>query len=172
MNTLREIENDIRYSDRRHPVDHLEPVPTQEDQLHRICEVLSRTFGWVAEAATVEQKGLRAPSTGPGRRAGVARHARGSIRSGIPLPRQAAGHSTLPQPRMASHQSGVRRKLEGAFGPLSDLGRLRVLSISRTLAEKLPIRASLEYRHKGPQVPKTAIDSWCEMTAAIVTWVL
>ena len=60
MNTLRQIENDIRYSDRRHPVDHLEPAPTQEDQLHRICEVLSRTFGWVAEATTVEQKGLRA----------------------------------------------------------------------------------------------------------------
>jgi hypothetical protein len=53
-------ENDIRHSDRRHPVDFLEPLPTPDDQLHRICEVLSRTFGWVAEADTVEQKGLRA----------------------------------------------------------------------------------------------------------------
>ena len=52
--------NDIRYADRRHPVDFLEPLPTPEDQLERICEVLSRTFGWVAEADTVEQKGLRA----------------------------------------------------------------------------------------------------------------
>jgi hypothetical protein len=52
--------NDIRHSDRRHPVDFLEPLPTPEDQLDRICEVLSRTFGWVAEATTVEQKGLRA----------------------------------------------------------------------------------------------------------------
>jgi hypothetical protein len=53
-------ENDIRHSDRRHPVDFLEPLPTPDDQLHRICEVLSRTFGWVAAADTVEQKGLRA----------------------------------------------------------------------------------------------------------------
>jgi len=53
-------ENDIRHSDRRHPVDFLEPLPTPEDHLQRICEVLSRTFGWVAEADTVEQKGLRA----------------------------------------------------------------------------------------------------------------
>ncbi len=50
-------ENDIRHSDRRHPVDFLEPLPTQEE---RICDVLSRTFGWVADADTVEQKGLRA----------------------------------------------------------------------------------------------------------------
>jgi hypothetical protein len=35
-------------------------VTLTDDQLHRICEVLSRTFGWVAEADTVEQKGLRA----------------------------------------------------------------------------------------------------------------
>ena len=60
MNTTATLENDIRHADRRHPVDFLEPLPTPEDQLHRICEVLSRTFGWVAEADTVEQKGLRA----------------------------------------------------------------------------------------------------------------
>jgi len=53
-------ENDIRHSDRRHPVDFLEPLPSPDDKLERICEVLSRTFGWVAEADTVEQKGLRA----------------------------------------------------------------------------------------------------------------
>jgi hypothetical protein len=53
-------ENDIRHSDRRHPVDFLEPLPTPDDQLNRICEVLGRTFGWVAAANTVEQKGLRA----------------------------------------------------------------------------------------------------------------
>ena len=53
-------ENDIRYAERRHPVDFLEPLPTHDEQLERICEVLSRTFGWVAEADTVEQKGLRA----------------------------------------------------------------------------------------------------------------
>lgn len=52
--------NDIRHSDRRHPVDFIEPVPAPEGQLERICEVLSRTFGWVADAETVEQKGLRA----------------------------------------------------------------------------------------------------------------
>lgn len=60
MKTLRHVENDIRHSDRRHPVDHLEPLTTPEGQLQRICEVLSRTFGWVADATTVEQKGLRA----------------------------------------------------------------------------------------------------------------
>lgn len=60
MNAIMPHENDIRYADRRHPVDFLEPLPTSEDQLQRICEVLSRTFGWVAQATTVEQKGLRA----------------------------------------------------------------------------------------------------------------
>lgn len=60
MKTIPVPENDIRHSDRRHPVDFLEPLPAPEDQLERICEVLSRTFGWVAEAGTVEQKGLRA----------------------------------------------------------------------------------------------------------------
>lgn len=60
MKTIALPKNDIRLSDRRHPVDFLEPLPTPEDQLQRICEVLSRTFGWVAEADTVEQKGLRA----------------------------------------------------------------------------------------------------------------
>lgn len=60
MKTFSLPENDIRHADRRHPVDFLEPLPTKEDQLQRICEVLSRTFGWVAEADTVEQKGLRA----------------------------------------------------------------------------------------------------------------
>jgi len=60
MKTIPLPENDIRHSDRRHPVDFLEPLPTPEDQLHRICEVLSRTFGWVSEATTIEQKGLRA----------------------------------------------------------------------------------------------------------------
>lgn len=61
MKTLPVPENDIRYADHRHPVDFLEPAPTLgEDQLERICEVLSRTFGWVAQADTVEQKGLRA----------------------------------------------------------------------------------------------------------------
>jgi len=53
-------ENDIRHSDRRHPVDFLEPLPSPDEKLERICEVLSRTFGWVADAPTVEQKGLRA----------------------------------------------------------------------------------------------------------------
>lgn len=60
MKTQILLENDIRHADHRHPVDILEPLPTPEDQLQRICEVLSRTFGWVAEADTVEQKGLRA----------------------------------------------------------------------------------------------------------------
>lgn len=60
MKTLPVPENDIRHSDRRHPVDFLEPLPAPDDKLERICKVLSRTFGWVADATTVEQKGLRA----------------------------------------------------------------------------------------------------------------
>ncbi|MDX2081377.1 MAG: hypothetical protein SFU53_11395 [Terrimicrobiaceae bacterium] len=62
METLRSLENDLRFADQRHPVDFIEPHPptAAEDQLQRICEVLSRTFGWVAQATTVEQKGLRA----------------------------------------------------------------------------------------------------------------
>ena len=60
MKTISLPQNDIRLSDRRHPVDFLEPLPTPDNHLQRICEVLSRTFGWVAEADTVEQKGLRA----------------------------------------------------------------------------------------------------------------
>lgn len=60
MKTTTVPENDIRYADRRHPVDFIEPLPSPDDQLDRICEVLSRTFGWVSDATTVEQKGLRA----------------------------------------------------------------------------------------------------------------
>ena len=60
VKTIPHPENDIRLADHRHPVDFLEPLPSAEDGIQRICEVLSRTFGWVAEASTVEQKGLRA----------------------------------------------------------------------------------------------------------------
>lgn len=61
MKTQTLPKNDIRHADRRHPVDFLEPEQTPEqERLDRICDVLSRTFGWVADAQTVEQKGLRA----------------------------------------------------------------------------------------------------------------
>lgn len=60
MKTLPIPDNDIRHADTRHPVDFIEPLPSPDDQLDRICEVLSRTFGWIAEADSVEQKGLRA----------------------------------------------------------------------------------------------------------------
>ncbi len=61
MKTYNLPENDIQHADRRHPVDFMEPLPSREDQLKRICEVLSRTFGWVAEATTVEQKDCAPP---------------------------------------------------------------------------------------------------------------
>ncbi len=54
------LNNNIRHAEHRHPVDFLEPLPNDEGDVQRICEVLSRTFGWVAEGSTVEQKGLRA----------------------------------------------------------------------------------------------------------------
>jgi len=60
MKTHIHLENDIRHADHHHPVDFLEPLPKADDCIPRICEVLSRTFGWVAEGGTVEQKGLRA----------------------------------------------------------------------------------------------------------------
>ena len=60
MNKPRHIENDIQHADHRHPVDFLEPVPSASESVRRTCEVLSRTFGWVAEGGTVEQRGLRA----------------------------------------------------------------------------------------------------------------
>jgi hypothetical protein len=60
VNTPRLLDNDIRHAECRHPVDFLEPLPSQSEVAHRTCEVLRRTFGWVAEAGTIEQKGLRA----------------------------------------------------------------------------------------------------------------
>lgn len=60
MNAIMPLENDIHHADRRHPVDILEPLSPSETSIQRICEVLSRTFGWVADGGTVEQKGLRA----------------------------------------------------------------------------------------------------------------
>ncbi len=60
MKQIIAYENDIRHADWRHPVDILEPLPSGDDGTQRVCEVLRRTFGWVAEADNVEQKGLRA----------------------------------------------------------------------------------------------------------------
>lgn len=57
MQTHLPLENDILHADRRHPVDFIKPLDTG---IERTCEVLRRTFGWVAEANTVEQTGLRA----------------------------------------------------------------------------------------------------------------
>jgi hypothetical protein len=60
MNMPQHLANDIRQADRRHPVDFLEPLSPPENSIQRVCEVLSRTFGWVADGRTAEQKGLRA----------------------------------------------------------------------------------------------------------------
>ncbi len=60
METPITLENDVRIADHRHPVDFIEPLPNSEDSLERICTVLARTFGWVAEGPTIELKGLRA----------------------------------------------------------------------------------------------------------------
>ena len=54
MNTPQPPENDIHNADTRHPVDHI------DDSIERICEVLGRTFEWVAEADDASEKGLRA----------------------------------------------------------------------------------------------------------------
>ena len=61
MNTPQTPENDIRNADTQHPVDHIEPLPQGgDDSIERICEVLGRTFEWVAEADDASEKGLRA----------------------------------------------------------------------------------------------------------------
>ena len=55
------IENDLRHSERRHPVDFLEPTSANGDEnIGRVCEVLSRTFVWIADCSSLEQIGLRA----------------------------------------------------------------------------------------------------------------
>ena len=61
MNTPQKPENDIRYADTQHPVEHIEPLPQDgDDSIERICQVLGRTFEWVAEADEPSEKGLRA----------------------------------------------------------------------------------------------------------------
>jgi hypothetical protein len=61
MNTPQTPENDIQNADTRHPVDYIEPLPEGgDDSIERICEVLGRTFEWVAEADEPSEKGLRA----------------------------------------------------------------------------------------------------------------
>ena len=51
----KQIENDSR-----HPVDFLEPLPNGNNSPRQTCEVLSRTFVWIADGSTLEQVGLRA----------------------------------------------------------------------------------------------------------------
>lgn len=61
MNTPQKPENDIHYADTQHPVEHIEPLPQDvDDSIERICQVLGRTFEWVAEADEPSEKGLRA----------------------------------------------------------------------------------------------------------------
>ena len=61
MNSPNTPDNDIQHAETRHPVDHIEPLPGGEnDKIERICEVLGRTFEWVAEAEEPSEKGLRA----------------------------------------------------------------------------------------------------------------
>jgi len=61
MNTSPTPENDIQNADTQHPVDHIEPLPQEgDDSIERICQVLGRTFEWVAEADDPSEKGLRA----------------------------------------------------------------------------------------------------------------
>jgi len=61
MNTHRAPENNIQNAEIRHPVEHIESLPEGvDDGIDRICEVLGRTFEWVAEADEPSEKGLRA----------------------------------------------------------------------------------------------------------------
>ena len=61
MNASNTPENDIQNADTRHPVYHIEPLPEGGgESIDRICQVLGRTFEWVAEADEPSEKGLRA----------------------------------------------------------------------------------------------------------------
>ena len=61
MNTPKKTENDIHYADTQHPVEHIDPLPQDgDDSIERSCQVLGRTFEWVAEADEPSEKGLRA----------------------------------------------------------------------------------------------------------------
>jgi len=61
MNSPNTPDNDIQHAETRHPGDHSESLPSGEnDNIERICEVLGRTFEWVAEAEEPSEKGLRA----------------------------------------------------------------------------------------------------------------
>jgi len=52
----KQIENDSR-----HPV--VEPLPNGNESPRRTCDVLSRTFVWVADGSTLEEIGLQAGCT-------------------------------------------------------------------------------------------------------------
>ena len=56
----RQIENDLRHMERRHPVDFLEPLPGGNESTRQTCEVFSRTLVWIADGSTLGQVGLRA----------------------------------------------------------------------------------------------------------------
>jgi len=45
MNTNLYLENTICHADRRHPVDFLEPLPSPDDSVERVCQALSRYDG-------------------------------------------------------------------------------------------------------------------------------
>ena len=52
--------DDFEQADNRHPVDFLEPLPHADESAQRTCEALSRTFMWIADGDSLDQKGLRA----------------------------------------------------------------------------------------------------------------
>jgi hypothetical protein len=61
MNTPQPQNNNGRYLNSRHPLDHIDALPKEGDEsIDRICQVLGRTFEWVAEADEPSEKGLRA----------------------------------------------------------------------------------------------------------------
>jgi hypothetical protein len=54
------IEDTIHHAEHRHPVEYFEPEHGPDDGMRRACEVLSRTFMWVADGQSVQMVGVRA----------------------------------------------------------------------------------------------------------------
>ena len=54
---MREIENDIRFSDGRHPVDFLEPAA---DENRLAGDALVRVLAWITQGRTLKKRGYRA----------------------------------------------------------------------------------------------------------------
>ncbi|MFT3784073.1 MAG: hypothetical protein QM790_18865 [Nibricoccus sp.] len=55
--SIEKIANSLKYSDRRHPVDIIEPLP---DENRDAADVIARVLVWVVQGRTLRDRGYRA----------------------------------------------------------------------------------------------------------------